>query len=193
MATELDFCRYLLDKFHAFWESNKAPYLEPFLQPVDEVNDFAPGYYAMVRQPIDLSTMRIKLTNGLYADAAAFEADFVLMMKACRLYNAGNEAFVRKYADRFEKDFEWEWSGMGKWITAERRKLRAAAAAPTTTHTTAPTAPTAPTATIAPGVAAPAPAPSASSSGSERYVIKILVQAFSGCTRVSLFHCAFQC
>jgi hypothetical protein len=197
MATELDFCRYLLDKFHAFWESNKAPYLEPFLQPVDEVNDFAPGYYTTVEQPMDLSTMRTKLTNGLYADAAAFEADFVLMMQACRLYNAGNEAFVRKSADRFEKDFEWEWSGMGKWMTAERRKLRTAAAAPTTTHTTAPatapTAPTAPTATITPAVAAPAPAPSASSSGSERYVFKILDRAFSGCTEASLFDYAFQC
>jgi hypothetical protein len=190
MATELDFCRHLLDKFDAFWESNKAPFLEVFLQPVDEVNDMAPGYNAMIDEPMDLSTMDTKLTNGLYADAQAFKADFDLMMANCRLYNAGNEAFVRRYPDRFERDFEWEWREMGRWMTAERRRLRTAATAPTTAPVIAPTAPTAPTAASAP---ASAPAPSASSSGSERYVIKLVARAFSGCTEVSLFHCAYQC
>jgi transcription initiation factor TFIID subunit 2 len=183
MASELDFCRHLLTKFEAFWINNKAPYLGPFRRPVDEVRDNAPDYYTTVKSAMDLSLMDVKLNNGLYSDARAFKADFDLMMANCRLYNAGNGAFVRRFADRFERDFEWEFSEMRKWMTAERRKLRAITTAATTATATN-TAPNAPTTaaitapasapTTAPNaVSAPAaaPAPSVSSSGSERYVI----------------------
>jgi transcription initiation factor TFIID subunit 2 len=180
MATELDFCRYLWNKFEAFWDNDKAPYLGPFRQPVNEVRDNAPDYYTTVKSPMDLSLMDVKLTNGLYADARAYKADFDLMMANCRLYNADNHAFITRFADRFERDFEWEFSEMNKWMTTERRKLRAitaatataatiaAPSAPTTAATTAPPPTTAPNAVPAP---AAAPAPSVSSSDSERYVI----------------------
>jgi hypothetical protein len=65
MASELDFCRHLLTKFEAFWTHDKALYLGPFRQPVNEVRDNAPGYYTTVRSPMDFSLMDVKLTNGL--------------------------------------------------------------------------------------------------------------------------------
>jgi transcription initiation factor TFIID subunit 2 len=176
MATELDFCRYLWNKFEAFWDKGKAPYLEPFRQPVDEVRDNAPDYYTTIRTPVDLRLMDVKLRNGLYADARAYKADFERMMANCRLYNVKDPAFIRTYADRFERDFEWEFREMNKWMTTKRRELRAtttaattiAPNAPTTAATTAPAPTTAPNAVSAPTAA---PAPSVSSSDSERYVI----------------------
>jgi hypothetical protein len=177
MATELGFCLHLLQKFTAFWQNNKAPYIEPFLQPVNEANDNAPGYYAQIRQPMDISTMRARLNNGLYTDAAAFKTDFVLMIDNCRAYNKDNQAFVKRYADRFVREFDWEWDLMREWLAKESRRLRTAAPAPGPI-VTAPAAPT---------------APSASTSGSERYVIKFLARAFSGYTEVSLFDYAFRC
>jgi hypothetical protein len=69
MASELEFCRHLLTKFEAFWQSNKAPYLGPFRQLVDEVHDNVPEYYNTVDEPMDLALMSVKLTNGLYGNA----------------------------------------------------------------------------------------------------------------------------
>jgi hypothetical protein len=187
MATELGFCLHLLQKFTAFWQNNKAPYIEPFLQPVNEANDNAPGYYAQIRQPMDISTMRARFNNGLYTDAAAFKTDFVLMIDNCRAYNKDNQAFVKRYADRFVREFDWEWDLMCEWLAKESRRLRTAAPAPGP-MVSAPTA-----APIAASAPASAPAPSASSSGSERYVIKFLAWAFSGYTEVSLIDYAFRC
>jgi transcription initiation factor TFIID subunit 2 len=164
MATELDFCRHLLQKFLGFWNSNKAPYLEVFLQPVDEVRDNAPGYYETVPEPMDLATMGTKLANGLYVDASAFKADFDLIITNCHLYNVDDKAFVKKHADRLERELEWEWSDMAKWMTTERRRLRQVVPAPP------PALATASTTTTAAAAAAPM-APNASTSGSERYVL----------------------
>lgn len=135
MATELDFCVHLLEKFLKFWETNKAPYLEIFLDPVDEVEDHAPGYYATISSPMDLATMATKLGAGVYANAQAFKEDFYLMIQNCHTYNQANPVFIKKYPDRFVKEFEWEWSEMGRWMSTERRKLAREAAAPTTTST----------------------------------------------------------
>jgi transcription initiation factor TFIID subunit 2 len=174
MATELDFCRHLLQKFLGFWNSNKAPYLEVFLQPVDEVRDNAPGYYETVPEPMDLATMGTKLTNGLYVDASAFKADFDLIITNCHLYNVDDKAFVKKHADRLERELEWEWSGMTKWMTAERRRLSQAVPAPppAALATASTTTTVAATTSAAAAAASAAPmAPNASTSGSERYVL----------------------
>ncbi|KAG9567650.1 hypothetical protein KCU71_g3481, partial [Aureobasidium melanogenum] len=142
MSTELDFCVHLLVKFRKFWETNKAPYLEIFLDPVDEVEDHAPGYYAEIGRPMDLATMDTKLGNGAYADALAFKADFDLMIQNCRTYNKDNPEIRKKYADRFAREFEWEWSEMGRWMSTRRRKLAREAAAPASAPSATAAAPT---------------------------------------------------
>ncbi|CAD0098795.1 unnamed protein product [Aureobasidium mustum] len=68
MATELDFCRSLLEKFLKFYDANKAPYIEIFLEPVDEIADDAPGYYTKIKRPMDITTMATNLNNGAYID-----------------------------------------------------------------------------------------------------------------------------
>lgn len=171
MATELDFCNYLLQKLLGFEREGKAPFLEVFLQPVDEVAHNAPGYYRTITKPMDLDTMATKLRNGRYIDAAAFKADFDQIIENCRVYNHDNKAFVNAHADRLEKEIEWEWQFMGKWLSKERRRAGQAGTvlAPTAAPAIATSAP-APSATVTAGTA-PTNAVSASTSGEERYVI----------------------
>lgn len=131
-----------MQKFLGFLRQGKAPFLGVFLDPVDEVEDDAPGYYGIIKKPMDLTTMNDKLSNGLYANAAAFKADFDRIIKNCRKYNAGNKAFVKAHGDRLERELEWEWAYMGEWLAKERRRARQAGtvAAPSTA-TAAATAP----------------------------------------------------
>jgi hypothetical protein len=57
----------------------------PFADPVDE--DYAPRYYSIIRQPMDLQRMEDKLDEGEYLTFADFKADFQLIVDNCRQYN----------------------------------------------------------------------------------------------------------
>lgn len=57
----------------------------PFADPVDE--DYAPRYYSIIRQPMDLQRMEDKLDDGEYLTFADFKADFQLIVDNCRQYN----------------------------------------------------------------------------------------------------------
>nr|CAD7594410.1 unnamed protein product [Timema genevievae] len=64
-----------------------------FLEPVDqnEVLDYAD----VVKHPMDLSTMRIKLENNKYTKLAEFEDDFNLMINNCLTYNSKDTVFYK--------------------------------------------------------------------------------------------------
>ncbi|CAG2056028.1 unnamed protein product, partial [Timema podura] len=64
-----------------------------FLEPVDqnEVLDYAD----VVKHPMDLSTMRIKLENNKYIKLAEFEDDFNLMINNCLTYNSKDTVFYK--------------------------------------------------------------------------------------------------
>ncbi len=64
-----------------------APCCEPFLRPVDPVSDGAPDYYEVIEEPIDLSTIRTKLSSGVYAHPSAFFGDLMLMVSNSKKYN----------------------------------------------------------------------------------------------------------
>lgn len=48
-----------------------------FALPVDD--QFAPGYSEIIKEPMDFSTMRMKLTSGKYPTLPSFKADFELV------------------------------------------------------------------------------------------------------------------
>ncbi|OEU09614.1 Bromodomain-containing protein [Fragilariopsis cylindrus CCMP1102] len=60
-----------------------------FAEPVSDSD--APDYSDIVKNPIDLATMKTKLNNGEYGEgtkgASKLYADFLLMFDNCRLYN----------------------------------------------------------------------------------------------------------
>lgn len=57
-----------------------------FAEPVTD--DIAPGYSALIKHPMDLSTMATKLSNHAYYSAEEFKNDFVLMCKNAMTYNS---------------------------------------------------------------------------------------------------------
>lgn len=58
---------------------------EIFLEPVD-VNE-VPDYANVIKNPMDLGTMRQKLRDGMYETIDDLESDFSLMIRNCLLYN----------------------------------------------------------------------------------------------------------
>lgn len=58
---------------------------EIFCDPVD-VSE-VPDYMEVVKQPMDLSTIKLKLQSGMYFSLNDMEADFSLMIKNCLSYN----------------------------------------------------------------------------------------------------------
>ncbi|WVQ96010.1 hypothetical protein IAU59_003110 [Kwoniella sp. CBS 9459] len=81
-----------------------------FLQPVDPVRDGAPDYTAIIKEPMDLSTIRAKLDNGMYASRQDFVADVKLIISNCMTYNVAHTSPVRKSGEALEKFFNSLWS-----------------------------------------------------------------------------------
>jgi bromodomain and PHD finger-containing protein 1 len=66
---------------------------EIFSEPVDL--EEVPDYTTVVAEPMDLSTMRKKLDDGLYPDLTSMEKDFDLMIANCLAYNNRDTVFYR--------------------------------------------------------------------------------------------------
>lgn len=58
---------------------------EPFLKPVDA--NLVPNYYDIVQHPTDLSTIKLKLQNGNYANPHCFELEVRTMFSNAYQYN----------------------------------------------------------------------------------------------------------
>lgn len=74
----------------------------PFLQPVNR--EEVPDYYEFIKEPMDLSTMEVKLDGNKYEKMEEFVYDVKLICNNCRLYNGENTSYF-KYANRLEKFF----------------------------------------------------------------------------------------
>ncbi|CAL8107597.1 unnamed protein product [Orchesella dallaii] len=66
---------------------------EIFSEPVDP--EEVPEYLTMIEKPMDFSTMRNKITTQQYSCVEDFEADFVLTMDNCMLFNDDNTAYYK--------------------------------------------------------------------------------------------------
>ena len=74
---------------------------EPFVTPVPAS---VPGYYEIIKTPMDLSTIRSKLDSNAYTSRGEFESDFLLMVLNAYSFNHP-ENFVHKYAVELEGSF----------------------------------------------------------------------------------------
>lgn len=74
----------------------------PFLQPVNK--EEVPDYYEFIKEPMDLSSMEMKLNGNRYEKMENFIYDARLIFKNCRAYNGENTSYY-KYANRLEKFF----------------------------------------------------------------------------------------
>ncbi|KAK7871739.1 hypothetical protein R5R35_014013 [Gryllus longicercus] len=64
-----------------------------FSEPVDPSE--VPDYAEVVKNPMDLSTMRVKAQSFQYSNLDALEADFNLMISNCMAYNSRDTIFYR--------------------------------------------------------------------------------------------------
>ncbi|KNB44644.1 bromodomain containing protein [Blastocystis sp. subtype 4] len=85
------------------------PEAEPFLSPVPWKEWNLLDYPQIVKQPMDLGTVRSKLEKDEYKDIYAFAADVRLIWSNCVLYNPeGTDIRIvcQKISQKFEERFE---------------------------------------------------------------------------------------
>ncbi|CCI44805.1 unnamed protein product [Albugo candida] len=74
-------CAYILDVL------TSHEYSWPFLEPVDPVALNIPTYFDLVKNPMDLRTMRSKLEQNLYTNPSNFRNDMILMFENAIVFN----------------------------------------------------------------------------------------------------------
>lgn len=80
-----------------------------FYKPVDPVALNIPQYFDVIKEPMDLSTMKKKLDMGEYETAEEFEADFRLMIRNCYTFNRpGDDVYLM--GQRAEEVFNLKWA-----------------------------------------------------------------------------------
>ena len=76
----------------------------PFLKPVDAIKLQVPDYYRIIKQPMDLTTVKKRLENNYYWCAKECIDDINLMFTNCYMYNKPMDD-VTKMANSLEKFF----------------------------------------------------------------------------------------
>nr|XP_046228147.1 bromodomain-containing protein 4-like isoform X2 [Scatophagus argus] len=102
---QLRFCARLLREMLS---KKHVSYAWPFYKPVDVKALGLHDYYDIIKHPMDLSTIKIKLDNKQYRDAQEFAADVRLMFSNCYKYNPPDHDVVdmaRKLQEVFEMRF----------------------------------------------------------------------------------------
>lgn len=75
------------------------------------------SYLTVIKKPMDLSTIRAKLDNGMYISRQDFVSDIRLIITNCYTYNSTPASPVRKAGEAFEKLFntckenKTDWGG----------------------------------------------------------------------------------
>lgn len=64
-----------------------------FIEPVDQ--NEVPDYGDIVKHPMDLQTMEMKIKNSSYDNLETFESDFNLMISNCLAYNSKDTIFYK--------------------------------------------------------------------------------------------------
>jgi transcription initiation factor TFIID subunit 2 len=95
----------------------------PFLEPVDYVGLGLPDYPEVVADPMDFSTVKLKLEGGEYLEFAEFSADISLVFDNCRLYNMEG-SLVFNYADQLDTFFRTLTKPISQKLTASNMRVK---------------------------------------------------------------------
>ncbi|KAJ6754400.1 GLOBAL TRANSCRIPTION FACTOR GROUP E8-RELATED [Salix purpurea] len=84
-----------------------------FNSPVDIVKLNIPDYYTIIKNPMDLGTVKSKISSGAYSSPSEFMADVRLTFKNAMVYNPqGSDAYIM--ADTLNNFFEMRWKSIEK-------------------------------------------------------------------------------
>uniref|UniRef100_A0A1D1Z9E8 Transcription factor GTE10 n=1 Tax=Anthurium amnicola TaxID=1678845 RepID=A0A1D1Z9E8_9ARAE len=93
------------------------PFSWVFSEPVDIVKLNIPDYYTIIKHPMDLGTIKNKLTSGTYASLLDFASDVRLTFTNAKIYNPpGND--VHTIANEMNELFELKWKHIEKKIAS---------------------------------------------------------------------------
>ncbi|KDO69315.1 hypothetical protein CISIN_1g004033mg [Citrus sinensis] len=84
-----------------------------FNTPVDVMKLNIPDYFTVIKHPMDLGTIKCKITSGQYSDPLAFAADVRLTFSNAMTYNPPQND-VHIMADTLRKYFEVRWKAIEK-------------------------------------------------------------------------------
>eukprot|EP00808_Paulinella_micropora_P002621 g37835.t1 len=84
----------------------------PFKEPVDA--KLVPDYYHVIKQPMDLKTVRQRLDKYYYKDVKMFIHDILLIVNNCRQYNTPDTTYFR-CANQLEEKFKEFLKGSSLW------------------------------------------------------------------------------
>ncbi|XP_071722776.1 LOW QUALITY PROTEIN: transcription factor GTE8-like [Rutidosis leptorrhynchoides] len=112
-----------------------------FNTPVDPVKLNLPDYFTVIKHPMDLGTIKRKLTSGVYPSPLEFVDDVRLTFRNAMTYNpASNDAHIM--ADTMSKFFEVRWKNIGKKLPViERQPLPSKSSSREVVETTKPMPP----------------------------------------------------
>ncbi|CCM02208.1 uncharacterized protein FIBRA_04288 [Fibroporia radiculosa] len=102
---QLKHCEKVLKDLH-----KKSLYgiAHPFYEPVDWVKLEIPQYPKVVKRPMDLSTIKRKLTDGEYSTPDKFRDDFKLMIRNCFAFNPPKNP-VHEAGKELDRLFDDKW------------------------------------------------------------------------------------
>ncbi|ORD95123.1 transcriptional activator [Enterospora canceri] len=98
--TKIGFLRNYIDFMIAELYANPSAW--PFFDPVSSKD--VPEYRSVIKQPMDMSTIKMKHANGEYAEFDQFEEDVLLMVTNCYKFNGPNTQY-HKCAQHIEKSY----------------------------------------------------------------------------------------
>ncbi|TVY43926.1 Bromodomain-containing factor [Lachnellula subtilissima] len=111
-ATELKFCQEVLKELQ---DPKHYSFASAFYVPVDPVALGIPNYFAVIRSPMDLSTVEKKLKEGNYGNAKDFEKDIRQIVTNCYKFNPPGNA-VRVLGQQFEEFFNQQWDKKQQYL-----------------------------------------------------------------------------
>ena len=100
MASIENDCRVIIN------EMIKSENGQPFVDKVNE-NDY-PEYYEMIKQPMDLTTIRNKLKNKQYENKEQFAYDCRLVFDNCEYFNE-DDSKIGQCGHKLRAYFETKW------------------------------------------------------------------------------------
>ncbi|EJD76176.1 bromodomain containing protein [Loa loa] len=105
---QMKFCQRLVNEL--FTKKCKS-FTWPFLEPVDVEGLKLEDYYDIVKNPMDLGTIRRKLDAKQYATPEELRADVILVCENCYKYNPTSDP-IHQHGRALQKYFEDKWHQM---------------------------------------------------------------------------------
>uniref|UniRef100_A0A1I7T7P5 Bromo domain-containing protein n=1 Tax=Caenorhabditis tropicalis TaxID=1561998 RepID=A0A1I7T7P5_9PELO len=92
-----------------FFSKKYAEFAWVFYDPVDAEGFGLHDYRKIIKEPMDLKTIRSKMDTGVYKEPSEFEHDIRLMLKNCFLYNPVGDP-VYMFGTKFQEVFDKRWA-----------------------------------------------------------------------------------